>query len=88
MINHPLVMTTEAVREDLWGFMPDTNARITAPPAFEWIGWNPDLDAYSTIIVTYPLAWISLFIVPFGYGVQIIYLFFMGNPYKVWELIV
>ena len=56
-------------REDSWGINLSSPWRIAdiELPVLEWLGWNSGLDEYSTIVFTYPVAFVSILVVPLGY---------------------
>ena len=76
--HHPIVSITKETQEDLWGWSPYTDMTIKSPD-FQWLGWNSGLEEYSTIIFTYPVAWIAILVLPLGYSVQFIYYLFKGD---------
>ena len=60
---HPLVQQATA---ETWGF-DFMNWGVIMEPSFVWYGWNSNLEEYGTIIFTYPLAFITIFLLPIGY---------------------
>lgn len=79
LMHHPIVKVDQYLLVRYWGFNPDIFDPSIRSPTLTWLGWNGSFEEYSTIVFTYPVAFIAIIALPIGYTFIGTYYLFTGN---------